>query len=374
MRPLAGGYAAAVDTVDEPTWCRILERFDDANIFQTWSYGDVHGSRRNISHLILTHEGEIVAAAQARVVALPLLGVGVAYVRWGPLWRLRQAGPNLETFRQSLRALRNEYACRRRLILRLYPVLFEDDAPCFASILQEEGFSAAADLARPRTLRLDLSRPLATLREGLRPHWRRELKLAERNGLQIIEGTDDALFATFITIYRQMVARKGFVTSTDVEEFRAIQRRLPAAFKMRIMLARSGDEVCAGLVCSVIGDTAIYLLGASGNMERQSRASYLLHWKLIEWLKTNGVAVYDLHGVNPVTNPGTYRFKKDLGGRDGKEVGFLGRFDAYANGLTHSCLEWGEALRTLSRRLRNIRRDGRGLRALLPWTAPANVG
>src|SRR6266487_5740741 len=162
MRPLAGGYAAAVDNVDEPSWCRILERFDDANIFQTWSYGDVRGGRRNISHLILTHEGEIVAGAQARVVALPLLGVGVAYIRWGPLWRLRQAGASLETFRQSLRALRNEYACRRGLILRLYPVLFEDDAPCFASILQEEGFSAAADLTRARTLRLDLSRPLAT--------------------------------------------------------------------------------------------------------------------------------------------------------------------------------------------------------------------
>jgi lipid II:glycine glycyltransferase (peptidoglycan interpeptide bridge formation enzyme) len=370
MRPLAAGYAAEVDAVDEPTWYRILDRFDDANIFQTSAFAEVRGGRGNTSHLVLRHHGTMVAAAQARVMALPLVGVGVAYVRWGPLWKLRQSDASPETFRQALRALRNEYACRRGLVVRLYPVLFDDDAQGFASILREEGFSAAADVPRPRTVRLDLSVPLPALREGLRPHWRRDLKIAERNGLEIIEGSDDELFARFITIYREMVVRKNFVELVDADEFRAMQRRLPAGFKMRIMLCRSGGEVCAGLVCSTIGNTAIYLLGATGNAERKSRASFLLHWKLIEWLKANSVAVYDLHGVNPLTNPGTYRFKKDLAGSNGTEVSFLGRFDACANALSQSCLEWAEALRAFSRKLRNAQRAGRLLRA----RAMAGVG
>ena len=367
-RTLAAGYAAEIDTVDEKAWYGVLERFDDANLFQTWSYGDVRGGR-TLSHLVLRHGGAIVAAAQSRVVTVPVLRVGVAYVRWGPLWKLRGRDPDPEIFRQMLRALRNEYACRRGLVMRLYPVLFEDDAPRFGSMLEEEGFSAAADTIRPRTLRMDLSLPLCGLREGMRAHWRRELKVAERPGLQIIEGTDDELFATFITIYRQMVARKGFVESTDVEDFRAMQRRLPAAFKMRIMLCRSGEDVCAGLVCSAIGNTAIYLLGASGNAERKSRASYLLQWKLIEWLKARGVAVYDLHGINPESNPGTYKFKSDLGGTSGREVAFLGRFDACASVLSHSCLEWGEALRRLFRRLRTFYRAGGALRLPAPAAA-----
>src|SRR5436189_1342 len=83
---------------------------------------------------------------------------------------------------------------------------------------------------------------------------------------------------------------------------------------MKIMLCKSGDEHCAGLVCSAIGKTAIYLFGATSNAGMKSRGSYLLHWKLIEWLKQNRFSVYDLHGINPVRNPGTYKFKNDLAG------------------------------------------------------------
>ena len=115
----------------------------------------------------------------------------------------------------------------------------------------------------------------------------------------------------------------------------------------------SADGVCAGLVCSTIGHTATYLLGATGDRGMQSNGAYLLHWRLIEQLKKNGPAVYDLYGVNPEKNPGTYRFKKDLAGHHGREVVFLGQFEACASAWSQRCVDFAGRLRVLSRRLRD---------------------
>jgi len=353
MRECGVGYASEVDTVDERTWCQVLQDFDDANIYQTWAYDAVRHGRENISHLLLRNRGEIVAIAQARIVKLPFVDVGIAYVCWGPLWRRRDVEPHAETFRQAIRALRNEYGGRRRLVVRLFPLLFDDGSGRFASILEEEGFAWRGKEERDRTLLIDLGLPLSDLRQGLRPHWRRQVKLAERSGLEIVEGSEDQLFEMFSTIYGEMEARKRFVKRDDFDQLRAIQRQLPEELKMKVLLCRSGDTLCAGLIYSAIGTTGIYLFGATSNSGMTSRGSYLLHWKLIEGLKQDGRRmVYDLNGINPVKNPGTYRFKNDLGGKNGKDLHFLGRFDSYPNALSYSCVAGGDTLRTMYRRLK----------------------
>jgi lipid II:glycine glycyltransferase (peptidoglycan interpeptide bridge formation enzyme) len=352
MRELGPGYVAEVDTVNEAGWYQLLDQFDDANVYQTWSYDEVRGGRKNISHLLLKKDGQVVAIAQSRIVKVPLVRAGIAYIRWGPIWRSRNQESDPEIFRQAIRALRNEYAGRRGLVLRLYPALFREFSSCFASILAEEGFSALAKERVDRTLLLDLHCTIPELRAGLRPHWHRYLKVAEKNGLEIIEGSDDGLFQIFIDAYKEMVSRKKFPEPNDIREFRAIQRRLPEKFKMKVMLCKAGDKVSAGLICSAAGNTGVYLFGATSDAGLNSRGSYLLHWKMIEWLKQNGFAIYDLNGIDPVLNPGTYKFKADLCGKNGKDLYFMGRFESYTSGFSYSCVSWGERLRTAHRKLR----------------------
>ena len=240
----------------------------------------MRGGRDHISHLLLRKDGEVIAAAQARIVKLPVIGAGIAYVRWGPMWRKRSRRPNAGWFRQAIRALRNEYACNRGLVIRLRPALFREVDPDFAPILADEGYSVAA--ASPeRTLRLDLTKTADELRKGMRPHWRRYLKVAEKGQLEIVEGDSDALFEEFVAIYRQLVTRKAFTEPNDIREFRAIQERLPKAFKMKVWLCKEDGKLCSGLICSAIGDAAVYLYGATSDAGLKSRGSYLLHWKLI---------------------------------------------------------------------------------------------
>jgi hypothetical protein len=354
MHELDPGYTSEVDTVNEQRWGQILQEFDDANIYQSWPYAAVISGRRYMSHLILRKNGAITAIAQARIAKLPFIGVGIAYIRWGPLWRRGATTVDVNTFRQAVRALRNEFVCKRGLVLRLFPFLFEDDSPCFSSILAEEGFVSIGEARRSRTILMDLSPSIEELREGMRPHWKRYLKVSERSQLEVIEGSEDELFEAFIGIYKEMVSRKKFVEPNDINQFRSMQSLLPEKLKMKLMLCRSGEEVCAGLVCSMMGKNAIYLYGATSNAGIKSRGSYLLHWKLLEKLKQNHIAVYNLNGINPITNPGTYKFKNDLGGINSKDVYYLGRFDAHASVLSHLCVKCGETLRIIHRTFKEL--------------------
>jgi hypothetical protein len=369
FQQLKAGYTSEVDTIDDREWYRHLGEFDDANVYQTPAYGAATSGQQNASRLLLKKDGHVVAMAQARVAKLPGVKIGIAYVRWGPLWVRAGTAEQPEVFQQAIRALRNEFAGRRGLVIRLLPVLFDDNASGLASVLAEEGYAPAMAAVNGRTILMDLTHPLTTLREGMNSHWKREIKVAEKKGLQVIEGEGDELFATLIAIHREMVSRKKFAEGSDIDQFRSMQALLPDNFKMRIMICRSEAGVCAGLVCSAIGNTAVYLFGATSNVGMKSNGSYLLHWKLLGHLKARGHRVYDLNGVNPISNPGTYKFKRDLAGSNGREVAFLGLYESPGSMLSSISIQ---AAQQLARHGRAFSRSARHLIKSVSWRRPGS--
>lgn len=353
MHGLDSGYRSETDLASAAEWYELLDQFEDVNAYQTCAYEEARGGQA-ASRLILKQAGDVVAMAQAWIARLPLVNLGVAYVRWGPLWQRRGRPANPEIFRQALRALRVEYVSRRGMALRLLPVVFQDASAPFDSILAEEGFTPVERDRPDRTLMLDVNRPVEEIRADLRPHWRRKLRLAEKAGLEIIEGADEESFRQFVTIYDEMVSRKKFVKPNDIEHFVQMQGRLPERFKLGISLCKSGDTLCAGLISSVLGKTAIYLFGATSDMGLKVGGAYLLHWRLIEGLRERGVDTYDLNGINPEQNPGTYRFKSDLCGSHGRDTYFLGRFEAHPGPMSRSCVVLGDRVRAASRTLKRM--------------------
>lgn len=351
IKPLAEEYDSKVGNESEQSWNQLVQEFDDGTIFQTWAYAAIEESPRNIIPLVLTKDGEVVAIALVRFRKLPILGIGMAYVHRGPMWRRKGTEANVEDFRQVLRALRNEFVCKQGLTLRLNPALFDDDPLDLSSIIAQEGFSPIKQNAHTRTILMDLTPSLEELRNDMGSHWKRGLKTAEKHNLDIIEGTSDDLFADFIGIYGEMLDRKKFDSDADVKQFRRIQAELPEALKMRVLLCRSADVLCAGIVYTRVGDSAYFLLGATSNSGMKSKGSFLLQWKVIEALKDQGATIYNLYGIDPVKNPGTYRFKKDLAGPHGRDVSLLGKFDASPGLLSKTLIEFREALKTWKRKL-----------------------
>jgi hypothetical protein len=342
QKPLDNGYIAEFDTVNRQAWHKIINQFADVNIYQTWSYDAIRCGEKNISHMVLRAGNKIIAAAQARIVRIPVIGLGAVYLRWAPFWQLRNQTPDPLVFRLALRALRNEYVIRRGLILRIFPILYNDNDSnhAFTDVLSREGYIPVPDEDPGRTLIMDIRQPIEDVRKKFDQKWRNCLNKSEHNNLEVIEGTDDDLFADFIVLYRALLDRKQFQEPNDINEFRMIQKDLPPEHKMRIFLCQSNGVSSAGVICATVGETGVYLFGATNDEGMSNKGSYLLQWKAIQWMKNNGCGYFNLNGINPDKNPGSYHFKSGLSGKNGQDVSYLGRFDCYPGaikaGLAHA--------------------------------------
>ncbi len=339
--------------VDQHTleqWRTLALTFSDNNIYQSWQFGVRRAAemKAEVSRLVVWRGNTVLGMAQARIKRIPWTRAGIAYVYRGPLWRRRGSSPcNLQAV---LEAIRTEYVLRRGLEVRMVPNL----PTCFADQNILDSFEKTGYLPDPsvdvyRTFLLDLSRPLHELRRGLVQKWRNCLNQSKKRGLTVQAGNDDAAMAKFEELYDAMWTQKKFETGVTVGSFRALQRELPDQDKQTVLLAFSNGQPVAGHVSSLLGDTGIYLLGASNDEGRKTKASYLLQWRTIEMAKEAGAQWYDLGGIDPEKGPGVYHFKAGLNGLD---CTFVGQFRAQANGLGKSLLPLAERAYTVLQSLR----------------------
>ena len=161
--------------------------------------------------------------------------------------------------------------------------------------------------------------------------------------------TDTAAMAKFQELYGVMLAQKRFESGVTVSSFRMVQRELLKEDKLTVSLAFLDGKAVAGHVSSLLGDTCIYLLGASNKQGRKTKASYLLQWRVIEMAKEAGARWYDLGGIDPEGNPGVYHFKAGLNGQD---CTFLGQFNGEGSGPGRYLLPLAERAYTRFDRLR----------------------
>jgi len=356
-------WQVEVDPVSKADWSQMLDLFDDANIYQTWSYGSVRWGEKNLSHLVLKRNGEVVAIAQLRIVRPTNFKFGMAYLRWGPLCQRRGTELDSETILRMARALRDEYVTKRRLLLKILPNAFVGSPRADAFQSAFFGFTPETPSAANgyRTFLLDLSAPLEELRRNLDKKWRNQLTRSEKNGLEIIAGNGIDEYRRFCRMYKQMRDRKTFETTVDVEEFGRIQEDLPETHRMRILLCEQEGVPVAGVAASAMGDSAIYVLGATSDAGLNAKGSYLLQWTLIQWLKEHGVKWYDLGGINPEVNPGVYHFKEGLSGAD---VTQLLPLMACNNILSSSLVKASLALQSAVRNISNLQLPASLSRAL----------
>jgi len=344
----ANHWQVEVDRCTAAEWADLLDLFADANLYQTHAYGAVRWGEENLSHIILRRDGEVVAVAQLRILRPAPVPFGVAYLRWGPLFRRIGQPLNGEAVSRMGAALEQEYVVRRKLLLRVIPQVASGSAE--AAVLQAglRRFQSDPEISgnSEHTFLLDLSSPLDELRRRLDKKWRNQLTSSEKRGLRIVSGTASKEYAVFAALYRQMRLRKTFETRVDVEEFGRIQQALPERHRLRIMIAYEGDVAIAGLVASAMGDTGIYLLGATGDAGLNAKGAYLLQWSLIAWLKEKGCTRYDLGGIDPASNPGVYHFKKGISGAD---VTYLPALMACRNSLSFRLMKAGLAIRQRTR-------------------------
>ncbi len=349
-------WQVEVDRATPEEWAGMLDCFEDANIYQTWSYGVVRWGRKNLSHLVLKRNGDVVAMAQLRIVRPTKLNFGMAYLRWGPLCHRRGTELDAEVAMRhgstlcAKNMLANGDSCCRFFPMHLWGRSAGHYFNLLSTALRRKP-STPANLYR--TFVLDLTPSLDQLRKNLDKKWRNQLTRSEKNGLTVIADTGTAAYGIFCRMYAQMLKRKAFETTVDIEEFERIQENLPETQRMRILICEQNGVPVAGIVASAMGDSGIYLLGATSDDGLNSKGAYLLQWTMIQWLKENGFKSYDLGGIDPEGNPGVYSFKKGFSGAD---VSQLSPFVACDN-VVSSTIVWASlAAKGLVRGIGALRR------------------
>jgi lipid II:glycine glycyltransferase (peptidoglycan interpeptide bridge formation enzyme) len=307
-------YVCSVDTMNEDDWNCIVPMFSDATINQTWTW--CHEMSKKNSHLVIRKNGILVAAVMLRLLSLPILKTGIAYIGSGPMWQLNGTEVDTSILQHLIHALRIEYVLYRGLYLRISPNIFTN-IPLNQRILSEfekEKYKRK-DLVE-QTLFLDLQPSELDLRKGLHPKWRNLLNRGEKTGLSVRIGKEYELFKIFKGIYEEMLVRKNYPGAIDINKIERIQSALPEKLKYTIIISELEDRPMAGGIFSTIGDTGVYILGATSYEGKKNSASYIVQWEMIKWMKKHGLRLYNLGGCSPEKIPETYHFKSGICGKN----------------------------------------------------------
>lgn len=338
-----------IDKIDKKNWNNLISQFDDATVFQTWSYGISTGN--STSHIVIKKGEEVLACCQTSIRQLPFLNIGIAYITWGPLCIRKGRLFDPDVLFRLMCAIKEEYAIKRGYLLRIWPHATNERKEILKQILESEGFKRD-DSRRPyRSLRIDLSPSIDNLRKNLDKEWRRCLRRAEENGLTMIEGTNIELFNTLVKLAKEVEKNKNFTDETDYKIYRRTQIDLPEPLKVKLVVCKAqGEPVCAAGY-TAIGDTAIYVLAGTAAKAYGLKATYLVQWRMIQLLKESDVRYFDLGPFNPQRNPGVYHFKKGLAKKGWEEI-FLGEYEGCfnrRNRMAKSLLKYVRLLRRVFR-------------------------
>ncbi|NEU11685.1 GNAT family N-acetyltransferase [Methylobacterium sp. BTF04] len=164
------------------------------------------------------------------------------------------------------------------------------------------------------TLELDLARGTEPILQGMDQRWRKALRKAERNAELTTRFLTDpserlAAFDAFWTMYGALQARKGFRDTLDGTAFRDLVANDP---HHRILEVRENGTCILVRIAHVSAERFTDFYTASNDRARACGAPTLAVWRFIEQAHAEGVRFFDLGGIDPGKNRGTFEFKHGL--------------------------------------------------------------
>jgi len=338
-------YKVDIDNFSQDDWERYAGEFADYSIYQTWSYQQTRAEKDNqqVNCVVIKDEnGEVATMGHIRIRTIKAIGLKVGYIQWGPL--VRAADGTSKCHVEALKALRSYYVGPKVNVLRIVPnVCGDETGQKLSEMLVSSGFQPTRSVRPYHTMLFPLNITEDQIRSRFHRKWRSSLRRAERNNIEIKEGTDEEYFKVLDRLYMSAQKQKGF-KGLDMQLFIRTQQMLPPRQKMNVVLAYYNGQPLTADVTSYLGDTAVGIFQASSKEGLRLGASYLVWWKALLSAKRAGMKRYDLGGVDPKNNPNVFEFKSRMGAH---EIFHIGAFEACAGSRT-------KAVWTISEKVYNL--------------------
>jgi lipid II:glycine glycyltransferase (peptidoglycan interpeptide bridge formation enzyme) len=189
-------------------------------------------------------------------------------------------------------------------------------------------------------------RSLEDVHKGFNQLWRRNIKKAEKAGVEVVRGTYEDL-STWQELYVITAERDKFrprPQSYFEQMWRALNAETAGSGeedRMRLYFARHEGEVVAAATMLIVGGHVWYSYGASANHKREVRPSNAMQWRMLQDAHALGAHVYDLRGIGDSLEDtdhlfGLIQFKVGTGGEAAE---YLGEWDFPLNKLLHKALD-----------------------------------
>jgi len=168
---------------------------------------------------------------------------------------------------------------------------------------------------------------------GMNQQWRRNIRKAAKQGVEVTEGGRDDL-AEFHRVYVETAERDHF-TPRPLSYFQTMWDAMTGEDpqRLRLYLGRHEGDLVAATTLVQVGTHAWYSYGASTTAKREVRGSNAVQWQMIRDSLAAGAEVYDLRGITDTIDSddphvGLLQFKVGTGG---EAVEYLGEWDLPIN-------------------------------------------
>ncbi|MEZ0577512.1 lipid II:glycine glycyltransferase FemX [Nocardioides sp. MH1] len=172
-----------------------------------------------------------------------------------------------------------------------------------------------------------------SLLKGMNQLWRRNIKKAAKEGVEVATATRADLKA-FHDLYVHTAERDHF-TPRPLRYFEVMYDALnaDAPDRLKLWLARHEGDLVAATLAVRVGQHSWYSYGASSTEKREVRGSNAVQWAMMRDALAEGATVYDLRGITETldaddSHVGLIQFKVGTGG---EAVEYAGEWDLPVN-------------------------------------------
>lgn len=317
------------DAEARETWDAALLQLDNYSPYQSYAWGEY---RRSLGWdpcrwAAYDDSGAIVAMMSGVLRRYPMK-FGLIWSEGGPIGDLELCNTDLHDAIKKTTGLKHVY-CRFRCDRERQTI--------DALQLNTQGWNRSwFNLTSNFSMCLDLTGDESKILSTASRNFKRNLARSESENITTRQWFDPDI-DEMLSVYTSMQEVKGL---EDIQTRDELEHLLNAC-ERDLVIFRSDDEkgnIVSLSGCFVLGDRAWVVLSATSKRGRELYASYSTFWAMLRRCQQMGSKWCDLAGIDPIRNPGVYRFKKDTGA---KHLEYLGEWD-WATSPTFTWLgNWG---------------------------------
>lgn len=305
---------------------------------QSWEWGEFKSKTGvEVERLCLMDKQKMVSAFQFTLHQVPKTNFKIGYFPKGSM-------PD----EQMLNALLDAGKRTRAIFIKLEPNSETGEAETqIRNLSQKFDLRPAKSVFSPYTFILDLTKSEEELLVQMKPKTRYNIRVAEKNGVQVKEDTSSLAFETYLRLTRETAKRQKFYAH-DENYHRLMWENLKPSGMAYLLTAKLGEEILVTWILFVFNNVLYYPYGASLSEKRNLMASNLMMWEAIKFGKRMGCTSFDMWGAlgpNPDEKDPWYGFHRFKEGYGGKLIAFTGAYDLVINPQIYPLLNTADKLR-----------------------------